>query len=63
MKTLAQVQAERFCAGFIMVDDVVVEAAPILRRHLMGRSRDEARAICEAKGWTVVVVSQTDAED
>lgn len=39
---LAQVTAPHLCAGIVLRDDVVVEAAPILR-WMVGKSRDEVR--------------------
>lgn len=45
-----------FVAAFVIRDGVVVEAAPYLRKHLMGRTTDEAREVISAKGWKATVV-------
>jgi predicted metal-dependent RNase len=45
-----------FVAGFV-TDGIVRVAAPILRKHLMGRTDEQARAIIRAKGWRASVVS------
>lgn len=53
---LVQVTSARFCAGIVLMDDIVTEAAPILRRHVLGKTRDQARAVFAAKGWEARVV-------
>lgn len=53
---LAQITAPHFCAGIILRDDYVVDAAPILR-WMVGKSRDYVRSYCARKNWTVVVVT------
>jgi hypothetical protein len=59
---LAQVRGPHFCAGIVLFDDKVVEAAPIVRRF-KGRSRDQVRAECKRLGWSVSVVWQMQRED
>ena len=52
---LAQITAPHFCAGIVLADDEVVEAAPILR-YMVGWYRDRVRTYCNSKGWKVRVV-------
>jgi hypothetical protein len=54
---LAQITAPHLCAGIILRNDVVVDAAPILR-WMIGKSRDFVRSYCARKGWSVVVVTE-----
>jgi len=66
IETLAQVEApgpHGFCAGIVLwgdgdAFDLVVEAAPILRRQFKGKRRAYVRAVCLKKGWRVHVVHQ-----
>ena len=66
IELLAQVEGRDhkgrpFCAGIVLWDDVVVEAAPIV--HYMKRqrwTRDQVRDYCAKRGWTVTVVSQSE---
>ncbi len=55
---LVQVTGPRFCAAFV-IDDEVREAAPILRRDLMGKTEAQARAVIASKGWKAVVVKSS----
>lgn len=44
-----------FTAGVVLWDDVVVEAAPVLRmRRKM--TRDQVREHCQREGWEISVV-------
>lgn len=54
---LARITAPHFCAGIVLWDDKVVEAAPIVRR-MKGWSRAKVRDHCRDKGWTISVVHQ-----
>jgi hypothetical protein len=56
-ETLAQITAPHFCAGIVLFDDRVVEAAPIVR-YMKRWSRDRVRDYCASKGWRIVVVHQ-----
>jgi hypothetical protein len=59
IETLAQIHGDKFHAGIVLFDDVVVEAAPIVRFMKRGKwSRDRVREHCRTKGWTVEVVHQ-----
>jgi hypothetical protein len=49
---LFRVVAPRFVAGLIVRDGRVVEAAPILRRHVMGLDGRKFAALCAHMGWT-----------
>ena len=60
MKLLAQIETppgrRTFTAGLVLVDDVVTEAAPIVR-SLLGRSRSFVRDYAARHGWSVTVVT------
>lgn len=57
---LGRVVAPSFVAGVVFDHrGVVVEAAPILRSHLLGKSRRQARLYCERKGWRAAIVGPT----
>ena len=58
---LVRVVAKHFVAGFES-DGIVRNAAPILRKALLGRSDDEARRIIGAKGWRASIVSEVQHE-
>ena len=66
IELLAQVEGKSrgrpFVAGIVLWDDKVVVTAPILRRELAGKTRDQVRAICERNGWKVSVVHQLERE-
>ncbi len=61
-----QVTAPYFCAGFILgyvaeephdgAKPRVLDAAPILRRHLMGMTIDSVLLLCLRKGWGLLKV-------
>ena len=55
-ETLVRVVAPHFVAGFVIKADRVIACAPILRRALMGKTADQIRAVCKAKGWRASVV-------
>lgn len=48
---LVRIEAPYFVAGLIVTDNTVTETAPILRKALLGKSRDQARTIIKSKGW------------
>lgn len=52
---LVRVVSPYFVAGF-ETDGIVRRAAPILAKHIMGKTDDEARAIITRKGWKATVV-------
>jgi hypothetical protein len=54
---LVRVVAPHFVAGFI-TDGTVIVVAPILRKHLLGKSDDEAREAIEKQGWQARVIEQ-----
>lgn len=56
-ETLAQINAPHFCAGIVLWDDKVIEAAPIVK-YMRKWSRDQVREYCKSKGWKVSVVYQ-----
>ena len=59
---LAQIRSPNFTAGIVLFDDVVVEAAPILR-YMRRWSRDRVRDYCNKQGWQIAVVHRMQRED
>lgn len=56
---LAVIDAPHFYAGIILWDDVVVEAADVVKyMRIRGWTRAQVRGYCKQKGWTVKVVYQ-----
>ena len=53
---LVRVVAPHFVAGFVMEDGKITACAPILRRHVMGKTADQIRSLCKAKGWRASIV-------
>jgi len=56
-ETLAQITAPGFCAGIVLWDDTVIEAAPIVR-YMRKWSRKRVRDHCAERGWRVSVVHE-----
>lgn len=54
---LAQIKATHFTAGIVMTDDVVIEAAPIIK-YMRGWTRAAVRNYCNKKRWKISVVSE-----
>lgn len=52
---LVRVVAPSFVAGF-ETDGVVRRAAPILRRHILGMTDEQAARVIERKGWIAEAV-------
>lgn len=52
---LVRVVAPHFVAGF-ETDGVVRRAAPILGKHLLGKTDDQAREYIKSKGWKASIV-------
>jgi len=52
---LVRVVAPRFVAGFVFdrATGRCTEAAPILRRHFLGKRAEDIRQLARAKGWDV----------
>lgn len=58
---LAAIDAPHFYAGIVLWNDLVVDAAPIVKyMRKWGRSR--VRSYCANKGWKVSVVHQMERE-
>ena len=57
---LVRVIGPNFVAGFVEIDDKVRRAAPILRKHLLGKTEQEARDIIRRMGWKASVVAATE---
>lgn len=51
---LCTIEAPHFVCSFDMRDDVVTDAAPIIR-YMIGWSRDRVRGYAAKKGWQVRV--------
>jgi hypothetical protein len=60
LERLLQITSTYFCAGAVLNEGKCTEAAPILRKHVMGRTFDQIQAVCAAKKWKVVEVMSTD---
>lgn len=57
MTILYQVKAPHFCAGLIVDETRVIDAAPILRWS-MGKTRKYLKDYFERKGWKVAFVKK-----
>jgi hypothetical protein len=62
IEILAQIRTPKprpFTAGLILWDDVVVEAAPIIKYMKHGKwTRSRVREFCRKKGWEIIVVHE-----
>lgn len=59
---LLRVVAPHFVAGLVVRDGRVVEAAPILRRHVMGLDGRRFAALCARMGWSFERVPTPDVQ-
>lgn len=60
IETLAVIVAPHFTCGIVVRDDVVVEAADIVKYMARNKwTRDQVRAYCKRKRWSISVVSET----
>jgi hypothetical protein len=50
------VVADRFVAGFVVEDGRVTACAPILKRHLAGKTEDDAKRVIAQQGWRAHLV-------
>jgi hypothetical protein len=57
---LFRVVAPHFVAGLVVRGGRVVEAAPILRRHVIGLDGRAFAAVCARKGWSFECVAWPD---
>jgi hypothetical protein len=48
-----------FCAGLVTEGDTVIDAAPILRRQCLGRTRSEVRVVARERGWVIRFVPES----
>lgn len=55
---LAQIEAPHFTAGIVLWDDKVVEAAPIVRKRLLGQKRSFVRKYCADQGWRISIIHE-----
>lgn len=53
---LVRVVAPHFVAGLIMSNGLCTEAAPILRRRAIGKTRDQLRASFARLGWIATIL-------
>ena len=58
VRSLVRVVAPRFVAGMIMEGDRCIDAAPILWRHVLGRTLAEIARFSTGRGWQIEVVDQ-----
>ena len=58
---LIRVVAPSFVAGFIYDErlDRCTEAAPILRRHILGKTREQIRRVVEKNGWDASIIRES----
>jgi len=54
---LIQLTSPYFCAGVVVKDGVVTEAAPIVK-WMKCKELSEVQTYCKAKKWKVVVVNE-----
>jgi hypothetical protein len=52
-----------FAAGVVLWDDVVVVTAPIVRKALARKTRDQVRDICRRNGWKITVLYEQKRKD
>ena len=58
---MAAIDAPHFCAGIVLWNDRVIEAADILKYMRKGKwSRDRVREYCKTKGWKVSVITNSE---
>jgi hypothetical protein len=55
---LVAIDAPHFYAGIVLHDDVVIEAADIVK-YMRRCTRGRVRKYCAGKGWKVSVMSET----
>lgn len=60
IETLAVIDAPHFYAGIVLRNDVVIEAADIVK-YMKRWPRARVREYCATKGWKVSVVTQTES--
>jgi hypothetical protein len=64
IEILAQIEGDKFRAGVVLWNDVVIEAAPIVGYMKKQKwTRDQVRKYCERKGWKISVVWRQDRPD
>jgi len=51
-EVLYQVTAPHFCAGIIVIDNIVIKAAPILR-WMIDKNVDYLTEYCKKKKWEI----------
>ncbi len=59
MGKLIRITSHYFVAGVVLDEkqDKIVQAAPILRKALMGRSESEIKKVCKQRRWTIDCVT------
>ena len=63
IEILAQIHGDRFTAGIVLWDDVVVEAAPIvgyMKKQKWTRAR--VRSYCAMKKWKIGIIHEMERE-
>lgn len=56
---MIQITAPHFCAGLVIIDDRVVEAAPIIR-YMRGWTTQQVREYVRKKRWSMTDVPTSD---
>ena len=52
-----QVDADYFCAGFIVENEVVTKAAPIIK-YMIGKKAGYIKEYCDKKKWKLLLISK-----
>jgi hypothetical protein len=52
--TALAISAPHFYCGVVLHDDKVTQAAPIVRKWAMGKTSEQVRQYCRARGWRCV---------
>ena len=60
---LLQISGPGFCAGVVARDGRVIEAAPIVKRRVMGLDGRGLVALCRTKGWGLEKIHAVTSHD
>lgn len=52
-----------FYAGVVLENGVVVETAPIVRKHFQGKQREFITSYCQKRRWKILVVMKVEHVD
>ena len=59
---LIAIDAPHFYAGVVLENDIVIQAAPILKKYMIGKCRDDVIGYCKRKGWKAIIVPNNSPE-